>query len=437
MADGNRTKESSHGLSVVLDEICPHWRRVMETPEPTGYWELPISRNLGRGASLMRSLGRPGHMDLDVTSDEEPGHPRGSSTRVGATPSGITKERERPSTTRRPGKGNPHPAPAQKEHSMVKEAFRNLKVQPYDGQGDLSIFMRRITRAIEAYDLDGPDAIDYFLMHLTEKVQLKLPPSVMRERDFKIFLSEVEIHLAPKSRSQLARADLKGCRQEKGESYEALGERVRALTRRAYPEARGAMLDSLGADYFVSAIHEGTIRHKVRDLSLDTLEDSVLTAERLQAAARMESGGTRVRSAAAFEEQEGPKTRSSASDTPRNTGQKEGKPLEELVRDLQKQVAELSSKLGSRKNGKGGRRQPAQEVQCWHCGQYGHYQSRCPRKVGRGAPGRARCCHPASIPPTSVQCTQGNGAAPHQPLVDCQCHGPARCSEKTRSQPLN
>ena len=87
---------------------------------------------------------------------------------------------------------------------------------------------------------------------------------------------------------------LKTKMQGRGESYEALADEVRMLTKKAYPESDEKTKDRLAKDAFVGAVLDDKVREKRRDQAPSSMEDALKLARQLSASRELERRRVRM-----------------------------------------------------------------------------------------------------------------------------------------------
>ena len=271
----------------------------------------------------------------------------------------------------------------------AREAFKNMKLEPYNGKGDWAAWEAKMIVCLGAKYLTGEAAVHFVLMHLTESVLVRVPDYLQDEMDFQIFLQGIRRLMRPKGRMETARAELKAFTQRKGESYGELGERLLTLIRQAYPGGDMPTDGPWVAEKYVEAVADGPVRCRLREAGDHDLERVIIGAERLAAAARVEALRGKARGVSYAEDtSEIPAPQAAVASAPQS---KDGD-WQAQIKALTKQVEDLGRQLRGRdqieRRQESAGRRPRRErdmsnVTCWGCGHKGHVQRRCPNGQSR------------------------------------------------------
>lgn len=100
--------------------------------------------------------------------------------------------------------------------------------------------------------------------------------------DYDTLLAALEACFDSGHQAELNRMKLKNRLRQRDEGLTELAEDVEKLIRLAYPDADPAMVELLGIDHFIDALHDEEIRLKLRQSSPKTLREAVQTALELE-----------------------------------------------------------------------------------------------------------------------------------------------------------
>ena len=100
--------------------------------------------------------------------------------------------------------------------------------------------------------------------------------------DYDTLLAALEARFGNSHQAELHRMKLKNRVRKREEGLTELAEDVEKLIRLAYPEADPAMMEVLGIDHFIDALHEEEMRLKLRQSRPKTLREAVRTALELE-----------------------------------------------------------------------------------------------------------------------------------------------------------
>lgn len=157
-------------------------------------------------------------------------------------------------------------------------------------------------------------------------------------------------------------------RRKPGESLTVLRHDLLRMARQAYPHASMAMIDDLAKEQFIVALDSQHLRMQVRREGPETLEVAYQVAfeeEKLWKEEESQFARRRNFSISAPEE---------TSSKPEDDRVQQ---LEAQVQQLTQLVKELATKPPTRNRNRRGK--PRSEIQCYGCGEYGHYRNECPK----------------------------------------------------------
>ena len=100
--------------------------------------------------------------------------------------------------------------------------------------------------------------------------------------DYDTLLAALEACFGNGHQAELNRMKLKNRVRKREEGLTELAEDVEKLIRLAYPDADPAMMEVLGIDHFIDALHEEEMRLKLRQSRPKTLREAVQTALELE-----------------------------------------------------------------------------------------------------------------------------------------------------------
>ena len=167
---------------------------------------------------------------------------------------------------------------------------------------------------------------------------------------------------------------LKNRVQIREEGLTELAEDVEKLIWLAYPEADPAMMEVLGIDHFIDALHEEEMRLKVRQSRPKTLRQAVQTSLELESFHLASRQRTRSVRGARIDCNPEPEETPAAAEFQKQV-------LECLREGLQLVLAQYS-RAGDRQNEKPPQKyqQRKKQLICWGCEQPGHVRRNCPKE---------------------------------------------------------
>ncbi|KAK3598270.1 hypothetical protein CHS0354_022587 [Potamilus streckersoni] len=85
------------------------------------------------------------------------------------------------------------------------------------------------------------------------------------------------------NKTEIYRTQLKSRVREKGELISELAENIKKLTRQAYPDATGEIIEILALDYFIDAWLDSETRLRLRECGPKTLNKAETMAVKMEA----------------------------------------------------------------------------------------------------------------------------------------------------------
>ena len=195
-------------------------------------------------------------------------------------------------------------------------------------------------------------------------------------------VSALEARFGNTHQSELHKMKLRNRIRHKEENIAELAEDIEYLTRLAYPEATAAMQDSLAKDQFIDSLPEEDMRLKIRQSRPKSLREAVelaLELEAFQLASRQ-----RVKM-----------VRGAAMESPTQTEvSTDDKMCKQMMQCMQQCMEAMLNHTTERSTGMRGRRTQRglggkRELKCWACGQPGHLQRDCPKRLVDSGPSPA------------------------------------------------
>ena len=195
--------------------------------------------------------------------------------------------------------------------------------------------------------------------------------------DYDTLLAALEARFGNGHQAELNRMKLKNRVRKREEGLTELAEDVEKLIRLAYPDADPAMMEVLGIDHFIDALHEEELRLKVRQSRPKTMRGAVQTALELESFHLASRQRPRpVRGAKMDCNPESEETTTTAD-------------FQKLVLDclregLQQALAQCTTPREEQRE----KRQPQKYQQrkkliCWGCEQPGHVRRNCPKEKNK------------------------------------------------------
>lgn len=161
----------------------------------------------------------------------------------------------------------------------------NMKIKPqeYDGTTDIGEYLTQFNIFAEINGWSGQSKALYLATCLTGNARSLLSElSELQKRDFEMLTDVLRTRFGTRNKCEIFRSQLKSLRKEKGQSISDLAQKVKTLTRQAYPDANMDLLEILALDYFIDSLDDGDIRLRLRECCPKTMGEAETIAVRLE-----------------------------------------------------------------------------------------------------------------------------------------------------------
>ena len=227
----------------------------------------------------------------------------------------------------------------------------------------------------------------------------------MRQNYF-ILLDALCARLWSEGQADLFRAQLKSRQRKSNETLPELAQSVRRLMSRAYPTAPRGIRETLSLEAFIEALNDGEIRLRLKQGKPTSLDEAVRMAIELEA----------------FQQSENERLSGKSQKFARVAQldhKQENQQLIEKIADLEKQLKALAGQLNEKSvsqssssdfrfNKQEGKKKvqnwKLEEIDCWNCGEMGHFRNQCPQKKKP----RSKEFHSGEDKATESEKAQGN-----------------------------
>ena len=187
-------------------------------------------------------------------------------------------------------------------------------------------------------------------------------------------------------RPDLFKSQLRNRKRQPGETYQQLGNDLRHLAQKAYPELQSKVREELAKDQFVRALEGVELSLKIRHSNPKTLDEAIRMTLEWEAVEFDVKGGHVGHTTAPLSQATG----GAAGCGPSNGETSE---LVSVMKDLLVLMKEEREHKVNSFNGRGRKHTDRHEgsdfahIRCWNCGLNGHRRASCPKASGRQAPG--------------------------------------------------
>lgn len=180
--------------------------------------------------------------------------------------------------------GSPHELPVDNSLREVNQPNKlKVKVREYDGSTPLEEYLTHFERVARINRWNEQELADYLYVALKGPA-LELV-STLPERDqsdYGSIVNALNRRFSTARQYSRYRAELNSCKRKSGESMPELGQRIRQLVRRAYPESSIAFQEDFAIECFKNSLDDVDLKKVIvqsKPKSLDLAVDLVDLAE--------------------------------------------------------------------------------------------------------------------------------------------------------------
>ena len=166
----------------------------------------------------------------------------------------------------------------------------------YDGKGDWTEYLAHFSAVAELNEWDVEEKKQYLAVCLRGQacnILLSIPEE--SKTNYHCFVDALTKRLNPGDKTELFRIQLRNTFRRDQESLPQLAQLIRNLAGKAYPEAKGSLLEILCKDHFLDALDDPDMRFKVfqsKPASLDEAVGLAVEMEVFKQAEKHRPGGT-------------------------------------------------------------------------------------------------------------------------------------------------
>jgi len=167
----------------------------------------------------------------------------------------------------------------------MSEQNGGLKVKPqqYDGTTDIGDYLTQFNIIAEINGWSNMYSALYLASSLSGNARSLLSElSELEKRDFHKLTEILRSRFGTRNKAEIFRTQLKSLCKEPGQSISDLAQKVKKLTRQAYPDANAELIEVLALDYFIDSLDDSDIRLRLRECCPKSVTDAETIAVRLE-----------------------------------------------------------------------------------------------------------------------------------------------------------
>ncbi|CAG2215708.1 unnamed protein product [Mytilus edulis] len=259
---------------------------------------------------------------------------------------------------------------------------REIKLANYDGTSEWSDFKSHFDACAVINNWDDQEKGLYLATALRGQAQGVFSDLPTEKRmDYTTLIKALQERFSPPNQTELYRVQLKERRQKASESLPELGQAIRRLVNKAYPNAPSEVRETLAREQFLDSLVDSEMRIRIKQSRPENLNQTICLAVELEAFYKAErkydTGRGHLRATCT---------------EPNESYDKMAKMMEDFstkIESLQKDLDNFKSDM-TRKDSDTNMPGWKDKIQCYNCGRFGHFRNECraPKKPYNGSNGR-------------------------------------------------
>ncbi|CAG2249599.1 unnamed protein product [Mytilus edulis] len=246
---------------------------------------------------------------------------------------------------------------------------REIKFANYDGTSEWSDFKSHFDACAVINNWDDQEKGLYLATALRGQAQgvFKDLPTEKR-MDHTTLIKALQERFSPPNQTELYRVQLKERRQKASESLPELGQAIRRLVNKAYPNAPSEVKETLAREQFLDSLVDSEMRIRIKQSRPENLNQTICLAVELEAFYKAErkydTGRGHLRATCT---------------EPNESYDKMAKMMEDFstkIESLQKDLDNFKSDM-TRKDSDTHMPGWKDNIQCYNCGRFGHFRNEC------------------------------------------------------------
>ena len=242
----------------------------------------------------------------------------------------------------------------------------------FNGSGSWTEFISHFEICADLNEWNNRQKAQYLSVSLRGAAcQLLRTLTPLKRQNYRELVNALSRRFNPENQTELFRAELRNFQRKGSQSLPELAQEIRRLVQLAYPTATPDVMDVLGRDSFIDALDDSDLRWRVYQVKAKSLDDAVCAAVEMEAYKKAErqraQGRKNLRQLDKFQPGNGTY---GSNHEPANLHQ-----MQKQIDSLREMLQKIHPRQENRKPMT--HRQNRKDVECWNCGEMGHYKNEC------------------------------------------------------------